>query len=67
VPFASSQARITGDRFIGSLFSACCNGRMKPDPDQMRWDGIARRITLIRWVAVTILALLLGASVLLLR
>ena len=40
---------------------------MKPEPDQTRWDRIDRRITHIRWLAVIILALLLGASVLLLR
>jgi hypothetical protein len=40
---------------------------MKPDPDQARWDRIDRHITHIRWLAAIILALLLGASVLLLR
>ena len=41
--------------------------RMKPDPNQARWDRIDRRITHMRWLAVIILALLLGASLLLVR
>jgi hypothetical protein len=40
---------------------------MKPDPDQARWDRIDRRIAHMRWLAVIILALVLAASVLLLR
>jgi hypothetical protein len=64
-------AAIAFGRFIGSHLSrhppGCCNGRMKPDPDQTRWDRIDRRITHMRLLAAIILALLLGASVLLLR
>jgi hypothetical protein len=41
--------------------------RMRPDPDQARWDRIDRRITHMRWVAVIILALVLRLSLLLLR
>jgi hypothetical protein len=40
---------------------------MKPDPDQARWDRIDRRIVYMRWLAAIILALVLGASLLLLH